>query len=397
MIDIIIPVFNNWKYTKKCIDSVIKNTKDYNLIVIDNGSSDDTATELKKLDVKVITNKANLGFVKAINQGLLNTKNDVVLLNNDTEVSKRWLEKIKKTKGDLIGVKSSVEMQNNLPFISFFCVFIKRKVVDDVGYLDENIEVGLGDDLDYCIRALKAGYTLNKADVLVQHNHRTTISKVDNIDFIGQKNHNYVLNKHKKKIYVAVLNQGNIRADLNLVLMRMMQDGRHSLKITYPSLKDIAHNRNQIVKDFLKSGYDYLLMLDDDTVPQHNILDLVYLDKDIIGVPYPQWNEGDIYWVVMDKVEDGYKAIPIKERGGLKKVDALGTGCILIARRVLEEIKAPFMRKWSDEGLAEIGLDFYFCDKAREKGFEVWCHWNYPCEHYKNIGLMQVLKLINKS
>jgi len=198
----------------------------------------------------------------------------------------------------------------------------------------------------------------------------------------------------KPKIYIAVLNQGSIRPELANLLIHTTHDPRYQVKITYPGDRPIANNRNKIVLKFLEGDWDYLLMLDDDTVPHRNPLDLIEHDKDVIGYPYPQWNEGDIYWLAMDQDGDGYKPIPPARRYGLQQVDALGTGCILIKRSVLEAVRAPFMRKWSEDGIAELGLDFYFCQKAIEAGFEVWCDWRAPCSHFKTLDLIEVLGLL---
>lgn len=195
----------------------------------------------------------------------------------------------------------------------------------------------------------------------------------------------------KQKVYIAVLNQGTVNTALSNLLIHITHDPRHHITITYPSERPIANNRNKIVLSFLEGDWDYLLMLDDDTVPHRSPIDLIDTGKDIIGYPYPQWNSGDIYWVVMDRDGDGYKPMPPERRYGVQQVDAIGTGCILIKREVLETVKAPFMRKWSEEGIAELGLDFYFCQKAIDAGFEVWCDWGAPCSHFKTIDLIEVL------
>ena len=198
----------------------------------------------------------------------------------------------------------------------------------------------------------------------------------------------------KQKVYIAVLNQGSIRHELVNLLIHTTHDPGYQVKITYPGDRPIANNRNKIVLKFLEGDWDYLLMIDDDTVPHNNPLDLISHDKDIIGYPYPQWNERDIYWLAMDQDGDGYKSILPDRRHGLQPVDALGTGCILIKRKVLEAVKAPFMRKWSEDGIAELGLDFYFCQKAKDAGFEVWCDWRAPCSHFKTLDLIEVLRLL---
>jgi hypothetical protein len=90
-VSIIIPVFNNLQYTRQCLQSIVKNTarKSYQLIIVDNGSTDGTKEFLKCLcgSAKIISNRENFGFSKACNQGAAAADGDyIVFLNNDTKV-----------------------------------------------------------------------------------------------------------------------------------------------------------------------------------------------------------------------------------------------------------------------------------------------------------------------
>ena len=83
--DIIIPVWNQLELTKECIEHVVKNTHyPYRFIIIDNGSEEQTAVYLKGLnrnskpEVTLIRNDSNLGYVKAVNQGLRASRADYV-------------------------------------------------------------------------------------------------------------------------------------------------------------------------------------------------------------------------------------------------------------------------------------------------------------------------------
>jgi len=94
---IIIPVFNNVEYTKQCLMALIENTPTslYQVIIVDNGSTDGTKEFLKCLtgSLKIISNRENLGFAKACNQGASAADGDyLVFLNNDTKVQPGWLE-----------------------------------------------------------------------------------------------------------------------------------------------------------------------------------------------------------------------------------------------------------------------------------------------------------------
>ena len=87
-----------------------------------------------------------------------------------------------------------------------------------------------------------------------------------------------------KSIYIAILNQGEVRPELTTVLHDLPFQNKYSIYITYPSEKPISNNRNKIVQDFLlKKEFDYLLMIDDDIVPPADILNLADFQKDIIS------------------------------------------------------------------------------------------------------------------
>lgn len=187
-------------------------------------------------------------------------------------------------------------------------------------------------------------------------------------------------------------------------LLLLSMDKRYKVKIEWPSNKPYENNLHHIVKDFLEGGYDYWLSMDADNPPLENPLDLVALDKDIIGLPTPIWHyngkpgERPIYWNVYKIHGDGSKGYnEWQPREGLQKVDAIGTGCFLIARRVFEDPNmqnGAFTRKLNPNGTVERGNDISFCERARECGFEVWAHFDYPCNHFSEIELNEVARAI---
>lgn len=201
--DIIIPVYNQSRLTLNCLASIRCYTQDYRLIIIDNGS-EELAVDLLRDELKLhphilVRNNKNLGFVQATNQGLcLSTAPWVVLLNNDTEVTKEWLIRLMdpfyaypligavgpittspncwqgKAKAD-----SGFKLLKKTAMLAFFCVMFKREVIERVGLLDEDFGVGLADDDEYCHRIHKAGYRLALAHNLkIVHHHRSTFSQL---------------------------------------------------------------------------------------------------------------------------------------------------------------------------------------------------------------------------
>ena len=92
---IIIPLFNQVAFTKVCHEYLMRNTEgDFELVFVDNASSDETPRFLDSLggNVRIISNPANLGFAKACNQGARAAQGRyLVFLNNDTAVHQGWL------------------------------------------------------------------------------------------------------------------------------------------------------------------------------------------------------------------------------------------------------------------------------------------------------------------
>jgi len=99
---IIVPCFNEWEFTRACLQSLFRyNRPPWELIVVDNGSTDDTACYLAGVQdatavpVTVVANATNRGFPAAINQGLQVARGEyLVLLNNDAVVTESWLDQL---------------------------------------------------------------------------------------------------------------------------------------------------------------------------------------------------------------------------------------------------------------------------------------------------------------
>jgi O-antigen biosynthesis protein len=94
---IVMLTHNQLEYTRQCLESIRRLTDEpYELIVVDNGSTDGTVDDLRVMDgVRLIVNEVNRGFPAAVNQGIAASRgSQVLLLNNDTVVTTGWLRRL---------------------------------------------------------------------------------------------------------------------------------------------------------------------------------------------------------------------------------------------------------------------------------------------------------------
>ncbi|MCL2454506.1 MAG: glycosyltransferase family 2 protein [Micrococcales bacterium] len=94
---LIIPLFNRAEYTAACLASIAEHTDPalYEVVLVDNGSTDTTGDLLSALDgdVQIVRNEKNLGFARTCNQGAETALgNHLIFVNNDVVTLPGWLE-----------------------------------------------------------------------------------------------------------------------------------------------------------------------------------------------------------------------------------------------------------------------------------------------------------------
>jgi len=152
----------------------------------------------------------------------------------------------------------------------------------------------------------------------------------------------------------------------------------------------IAKARNALAKHFCASLATDLLFLDADIEFSPSALPFCMAqDKDIIGVACRVRDDKVRYKVHLRERDGVYEA-----EGSLLKADRMGTGFMLIKRQVMETLRKSvptyrqdgqdypllFHMPVTEEGY--VGEDYYFCDLAREAGFELFLSPQPVMTHY---------------
>lgn len=242
---IVIVSLNGEKVLPICMNALFKtNYKNFEVILVDNGSTDRTSEVVKTgwKEVKIIRSEKNLGFAGGNNLGIRSAKGDcIVLLNDDTEVHPEWLnafEEIfsKYNDAGILGCKllypdnktlqhaggwiepnglthhfgygeednGQYDYVKECEYVTGAAYAIKREVVEKIGLLDAKFFPIYFEEIDYCKRAQKKGYRIfyvPKA-VVIHHESRTTNKFSSGFLFKYHKNRLRFLLKNKSIIEV---------------------------------------------------------------------------------------------------------------------------------------------------------------------------------------------------
>ena len=210
---IIIPSFNTCDLTIKCIKSIYDNTPSelkFDILVIENGSVDNSRIELEQLalnynNLEIVQLPKNIGIYPAWNLGIKCTsleESDVVIMGSDVYCFENWIEPMlslaetdnkigiianKQVKGMKVGDQDNVSVVifgginekdpedktphkfgiddgtfdtiDEQPWVTHSCVWIKSEVFKDIGGYDENFVIWSGDH-DFCLRAKEKGWKI---------------------------------------------------------------------------------------------------------------------------------------------------------------------------------------------------------------------------------------------
>ncbi|HHX58597.1 MAG TPA: glycosyltransferase family 2 protein [Candidatus Moranbacteria bacterium] len=248
-VSVIVVTYNNQNTIEKCLSSILESDLeeiDINLVIIDNNSQDQTTSTIKKtlsehqnlkskkhssqiISHKISSNKVNVGFAKAVNQGINLAQKEFnpdyfFLFNPDAYLTKNCLlELIKKSSinslsspliidhksdqpwfsgGKINWLKMRTEhMKCNLPQSVFYstdyltgcALLIPRKIIQKIGLFNEKLFLYY-EDADFSLRAKKAGFSLEIIPTSTAY-HQESQSFLKTIDKKRSKQKNSSQNK----------------------------------------------------------------------------------------------------------------------------------------------------------------------------------------------------------
>jgi GT2 family glycosyltransferase len=229
---IIIPVHNQLDFLTECIASVEKNTKDFEIIIVDDGSTDeDMKSYLKESKYRIISHENPQGFSQTCNDGITYAMKhfdffSLCLLNSDAKViTKDWFDRVEDemkkhqnvalasvvsnnaTHQTIYDVDSYMKTIKDKPtfytnLVHGFCFFISREAIKILGGFDVKEFPHYGSEDDYALRSIKAGFNnILVGSVLVNHKGsasykkdvRETIIKKSLPSLLNRWSHEYVM------------------------------------------------------------------------------------------------------------------------------------------------------------------------------------------------------------
>lgn len=223
-VSIIMPVFNNLKFSLECLLSISAHsdpTVTYEVIVADDASTDETVDVLSAIpNLRLIRNKENVGFLRNCNLALAQVKGDYTLyINNDIQVTAGWLKTLLETfssrervgvvgpkfiypnghlqeagaafrldgTSDMVGLnehptQARYSYTRRVDYVSGACLMLPTALAKQLGGFSEEYLPCYCEDADLCLRVQEAGYYAycNPGATIVHHLSKTTASLDEN-------------------------------------------------------------------------------------------------------------------------------------------------------------------------------------------------------------------------
>ena len=195
-----------------------------------------------------------------------------------------------------------------------------------------------------------------------------------------------------KPIIVGIPLPPDHKADARIITTVERWDRGDNAETYYSATAFPELGRDKIVSyaNYRKPSPTHILFIDSDVLPRSNTLDkLLEIDKDVVTGVYPMTTRNGMTWSVSrdDDIMVGLDELPDNPF----KVKHCGFGIMLVKYKVFEQIEWPYWKNEFAPGQIVKGEDIYFCDKAREAGFDIWCAPKVKCSHVRITNLMSIV------
>lgn len=171
---IVIPTYTNSEGLSECLQSIQEWTRldDVEVIVVANGAPEEVKGYTDHYSIKLLWFDEPLGYTVATNRGITAAQGEyLILLNDDCVILSQpinaWLDTLLQPFLDDSNMGITGPVMNWCPaaerhFLIFFCVMIRKAMLDEIGILDEVFSPGSGEDTDLCCRAVDNGWKIRQ-------------------------------------------------------------------------------------------------------------------------------------------------------------------------------------------------------------------------------------------
>lgn len=217
-----IVVHNLVETTKRCLESIARTSQNCELLITDNASTDGTADYLSSIagiNIRVITNSANLGFSGPHNHALTLARGKYfIVLNNDVVVPTGWLDALEQkfVENANLAIAGARGQCNSLDpsgmgfpggrveYVEGSCLMIPTELASKHGLFSEGYRFAYYEDSDLSLRLREKGFDIAIAETWIQHERAKTADFVKaEIDLEGYKSLNRAVFQSRWKRYLA--------------------------------------------------------------------------------------------------------------------------------------------------------------------------------------------------
>jgi len=190
----------------------------------------------------------------------------------------------------------------------------------------------------------------------------------------------------KKRILIAIPSNKLIEAETFKSIYDLVVPEGYETVFQYFWGYQVEQVRNLIAHWTVQNGFDYLFAVDSDiSFPPDTLAKLLSHDKDIVSGVYIQRIPGTHTIEIMRANQFGGVTHvdwnTIKGQG-LVPIDGCGFGCALVKAEVFKGMPYPqYVYKSAIDHKDTISEDVFFCMRARENGFTLWCDTSVICDH----------------